>query len=281
MYCARSMASRPSIRSILPNQSTRTDNKKAACCSPKNGDAAFLRGSTIVFNVFSTGIIDHTFLGQVDFDLSEHPELQLSTSEKSILVSLDLKSASYPVYTTDGEKLVPVGTQIRGKIVVSITTTSILSDLSGWFAQMKPSLLGSPMGQKIWVILCSRTLYIYDTPYATNLLAAIDRRTIESVDSIAFNRGYDHDRMIPTGLEIKYKDKGNEGCMLWGWVEQSDLVRGLWERALDPEHIHSMSVGSSPRSPPPSNPTTPTRVRIVSKKEQESPHDSDSSGWGW
>ena len=30
---------------------------------------AFLRGSTIVFNVFSTGIIDHTFLGQVDFDL--------------------------------------------------------------------------------------------------------------------------------------------------------------------------------------------------------------------
>ena len=53
--------------------------------------------------------------------------------------------------------------------------------------------------------------------------------------------------MIPTGLEIKYKDKGNEGCMLWGWVEQSDLVRGLWERALNP-NIHSMSVGSSTES---------------------------------
>ena len=186
----------------------------------------------LVLNVMSAhNFGPPTILGQCRLDLEKHKELY-DGKKKSF--KLPIEKIRYPVHDVPlGSKLdlAPPG-KLRGYLSVTIGVPNIFRNMCGYFYQIFPGIF-DVSHRKVYVVLDSGILNIYDSPHDRRVIEMIDTAEIADMEEC----NYEGLEIAIPGVKIKVLQINSRGIstfkeLMWGWGDDASKTKALWRHTL-------------------------------------------------
>lgn len=211
-------------RAILGNTDPCFDESLRLSCAGHSG--------LVVINVMSKHTMAaDTLIGQAIINLDNHQELYKGAVHN---LKIPLTQLTHDVHDTTGSKMkLPPSPSPEGFICLSVNIPTIYHNMCGWFWAIKEDFLRGTTGEKMWVILHDKILYVYNNPFDSEVRQSIDVTEISAIKEAR----YDKMEIMVDGINIVLIKKSNYGVpstqeLMWAWGDDAAKTKGLWRRAL-------------------------------------------------
>ena len=192
----------------------------------------------VVINVMSRHTMaSDTLIGQAIINLDTHRELYMGAIHH---LKLPLAHFKHEVHDCTGTKLKlsSAAKDVSGFICLSISVPSIYHNMCGWFWLIKDDFLRGTVGEKVWVVLYDKVLYVHNNPYDGYVLQQLNVNEISAITEAK----YDKMEISVDGIKITIVKKNaitggsKTKDLMWAWGDDATKTKGLWRRALIHHH---------------------------------------------